>query len=281
MFLKKNIFSNIAKEDEKKFNTPPLWNTDGVIKSFLRPILSFALVLAIWQILCSTGIYSDYELPSPARVLRAMEEILKEGLLWKHLYISLFRFSSAYFLAAVSGILLGLILGWSKVLFSYCNPIIQVLRPISPVAWFPLAILWFGVGNAPAIFIIFLAAFFPVLLTTATAVGQVNPLFIKVAVNFGARKGQLLGKVVFPAIFPQLMVGLRLALGTAWVNLVAGEMLGAQSGLGFFIIDARNFLRTDLIINGMIIIGLLGLMLDKLVAWLEKRVTARWGYTGR
>ena len=284
MFLKKNILSkNIAMEDkfQKKFNTPPVGNTDAVIKSFVRPILSFALVLAIWQLLCSRGVYSPYELPSPAMVLKATGEILKEGLLWKHLCISLFRFVSAYFLAASSGIFLGLALGWSKVLLTYCDPLIQVLRPISPVAWFPLAILWFGVGNAPAIFIIFLAAFFPVLLTAATAVRQINPLFLKVAINFGAQQGQLLWKVVLPASFPQIVVGLRLALGAAWIHLVAGEMLGAQSGLGFFIVDARNFLRTDLIINGMIIIGLLGLTLDKLVAWLEKKVTARWGYAGR
>ena len=137
--------------------------------------------------------------------------------------------------------------------------------------------LWFGVGNAPAIFIITLAAFFPILLSTVSAVRTVPPVYLRVAQNYGAGRLLLLRSVLLPAAFPTIVVGLRIAMGAAWIHLVAGEMLGAQSGLGFLIVDARNFLRTDLIVAGMLTVGFLGLAIDRLVAWAEHRVKQAWG----
>jgi NitT/TauT family transport system permease protein len=151
------------------------------------------------------------------------------------------------------------------------------LRPISPIAWFPLAVLWFGIGNPPAIFIIFLAAFFPILLATISGVRDVDPLHLKVAANFGAGRVFTFLAVILPAAFPHVMVGLHIALGTAWIHLVAGEMLGAQSGLGYLIVDARNFLRTDLIIAGMLLVGVLGLAINAAMRRAEGLVRRRWG----
>ena len=152
-----------------------------------------------------------------------------------------------------------------------------MLRPISPVAWFPLAVLWLGIGNLPAIAIIFVAAFYPSLLATVSAVRRVDPAYLKVARNFGTPGAQLVFKVIVPAAFPQIAMGLRVAVGTAWVYLVAGEMLGARTGLGFLIIDARNFLRTDLILMAMALVGAIGFVIDRAVSFLELRLDARWG----
>lgn len=243
-------------------------------KVFL-PMLALLLFMSIWH--GASAVYSPYQLPSPLEVYRGMAELWEEGMIWKHIRVSLFRFGSAYFLAAASGIPLGLLCGWYTRLHAAIEPFVQMARTISPIAWFPLAILWFKIGDLPAIFIIYLAAFFPILLTTIAAVRGVEHVYLRVALNFGTRERDLLTKVLIPAAFPRIMVGLHLALGSAWIHLVAGEMLGAQSGLGFLIIDARNFLRTDWIICGMVIIGLLGLALDKCMGWIERKINLLWG----
>lgn len=139
--------------------------------------------------------------------------------------------------------------------------------------------LWFGIGDIPAIVIIFIAAFFPVLLSTVSAVGGIDPIYLKVSENFGIRQPQIMWKVIFPAAFPQIANGIHLALGTAWVFLVAGEMVGAQSGLGYLVIDARNNLRADILFADIIVIGLIGLFLDTLLKATEKQILKAWGGT--
>ncbi|MBS1186917.1 MAG: transporter, rane protein [Burkholderiaceae bacterium] len=233
------------------------------------------LFLLAWQLASSA--YPSDQFPSPLNVLLGFSEIARNGVLIEHVSISLFRFSLAYLLAAILAIPLGLLLGGFKTLQRASDPLVQLLRPISPIAWFPLAVLWFGIGNLPAIFIIFLASFFPVLLAAITGVRHVDPLYLKVAANFGASRSETFLKIIWPAAFPHIMVGLNIALGTGWIHLVAGEMLGAQSGLGFMIVDARNFLRTDLIIAGMLLVGLLGLLINAAIRHLEQRVIERWG----
>jgi len=175
------------------------------------------------------------------------------------------------------GIPAGLIVGWYRRLEVSLDPIIQVFRPISPIAWTPFATFWFGIGNPPAIFIIFLAAFFPVLLSSVAAVKNVDPLLLRMAKNFGATEAQLLLKVVLPAAFPYIAVGLRMALGSAWVFLVAGEMIGLRSGLGYLIVDGRNQVRYDLVLASLLIIGALGFTIDRVMRLAESRVTGRWG----
>ncbi len=172
----------------------------------------------------------------------------------------------------VTAVAAGLLLGWFFRVFSYINPIVQLVRPIAPVAWMPFIVLWFGIGDAPAVAIIFLAGFFPVLLSTVAAVEHMEPVYRKVARNFGLSQAQTLYKVVFPAAFPQIMNSLRLALGTAWIFLVSGEMVGAQSGLGFLIMDAKNCLRSDALLATMITIGIIGLLLDWGIRRMEKFV---------
>ncbi|MDZ7640566.1 MAG: ABC transporter permease [Desulfurivibrio sp.] len=243
---------------------------------FWAPLLAIALLLLLWE-LAARGYANPYLLPGPWRVLLGLVEVWRSGMLPEHIAVSLYRFAAAYLLAVALALPLGLVLGWFTRLHQALDPLIQLLRPISPVAWFPLAVLWFKIGDLPAIFIIFIASFFPILLSTIAAVRQVDPIYIKVALNFGSSQWSMLYKVVIPAAFPYIMVGLHIAMGVGWIHLVAGEMLGAQSGLGYFILDARNFLRTDLVIAGMLLVGALGLALDRLMAVAERRVRRRWG----
>lgn len=237
--------------------------------------LSLLAFLLLWKL--ASGFYSPDQFPSPLDVMRGFREIVGNGVLFRHVAVSLFRFFSAYLLAAALAIPLGLLLGGFKLLQQASDPLVQLLRPISPIAWFPLAVLWFGIGNMPAIFIIFLASFFPILMSTITGVRHVDPLYLKVAANFGAGRPMTFLKVIWPAAFPHIVVGLNIAIGTGWIHLVAGEMLGAQSGLGFMIVDARNFLRIDLIIAGMLLVGLMGLFINAGMRHAESLVLGRWG----
>lgn len=239
------------------------------------PWFVIILCAAIWQL--ASTYYTPEQFPGPGLVLAGLYELAKTGILWQHIQVSLVRFFVSYAMATLVAIPLGLMLGWHTYSLHALGPIIQILRPISPIAWFPLAVLWFGVGNAPAIFIIFLAAFFPILLATISAVRQVDPIYIKVARNFGVGRNALFLKVVIPAAFPSIMVGLNIAIGVAWIHLVAGEMLGAQSGLGYLIVDSRNFLRTDWIMGGMLVVGLLGLMINSWINLAERIINRRWG----
>ncbi|WP_284694575.1 ABC transporter permease [Geomonas sp. Red32] len=239
--------------------------------------MTLAAFVLLWQVVA--GHYPPEQFPAPSDVLKAIKELSDNGVLWTNIGISLARFGAAYLLAVVTAIPLGLFLGRFTRCHLAIDPLIQVLRPISPIAWFPLAVLWFGIGNAPAVFIIFLAAFYPILLTTISSVRSVPPVYLKVSSNFGAGARMTFLRVIVPAAFPGIMVGLHIAVGTGWIHLVAGEMLGAQSGLGFMIIDARNFLRTDEIMAGMLLVGLLGLAIYRGMKTVEGVIGRRWGVT--
>jgi NitT/TauT family transport system permease protein len=241
------------------------------------PGLGFAALLTIWQVVSWIGLFPAGLLPSPGAVAAAIWELWLRGVLLGHILDSLFRFLAGYALAVACGVPSGLLAGWSRRLEAVVEPLLQTVRPISPVAWMPLAILWFGIGNRPTIFIIFLAAFFPVTLSAMAAVKSVDPMLLRVAHNFGATPGQILTKVVVPATFPYLANGLHLALGAAWIFLVAGEMVGVRSGLGFLIIDGRNQVRYDLVMAAMVVIGALGLAIDRLMRAIERRALGRFG----
>jgi NitT/TauT family transport system permease protein len=242
------------------------------------PAAAIAAVLLLWQ--WAASFYTEDQFPGPRQVALAIIELVRGGRLWTDIRISLLRLGTAYSMAVVTAIPTGLFLGRCQVCRRAIGPIVQLLRPISPIAWFPLAVLWFGIGNAPAIFIIFIAAFFPVLLATISAVLSIPESYFKVSRNFGAKPVQVFISIIIPAAFPGIMTGLHIALGTAWIHLVAGEMLGADSGLGFLIIDARNFLRTDLIMAGMILVGVLGLILNSIITLVEQLINRQWGRTG-
>ena len=246
------------------------------IESVLLPVTVAILFVAGWHFSVKwtgTDIF-----PTPGQVLSGTYELVEKGVLLKYVVASLFRVASGYLLAVFVGIPLGLLMGWFGRARMAFNPAIQVLRPISPIAWIPVAILWFGVSDLAPIFLIFLASLFPITTAAMAAVQNIQLVYIRAARNFGIRGLELFKKVVFPAALPQILTGLRLALGVAWLVVVAAEMIAVNSGLGYLIIDARNAgKRYDLVVAGMAMIGLIGLGLDWLVRRMETLDEVRWG----
>ena len=248
------------------------------ILKILLPYIVLLLIIVIWEVVALSGLFLSALFPSPTAVARALLEVAQDGVLLTHIGASLFRVFVGFFLAAVVAIPFGFLLGQFSIVSHALNPPIQTLRHISPIAWIPLAILWFGIGNKSAIFIIWITSFFPILLASVSAVRNIDPVIIKSAVNLGASNKDILQKVVLPATFPQVFVGLRIALGIAWIIIVAAEMVGMRSGLGFMILDARNFLRIDIVIAGMVVVGIIGYIIDRVMVRTEDTIRRKWGY---
>jgi NitT/TauT family transport system permease protein len=236
------------------------------------PLMTAAIILTLWSLavkLSGTKIF-----PPPTAVAKAIATLGEKSLLWHYIADSLGRVFAGYSVAIVIGIPLGLLLGWYAPLARAVNPLIQMLRPISPLAWMPLAVIWFGVSNAAPIFLIFLASLFPIIVAAMNGVRNVPPMYLQAGRNFGLTTPQLMIRVVAPAVLPRLIVGLRLAFGIAWVVLVAAEMIAVDSGLGYLIIDARNAgKRYDLVVAGMLMIGVIGLLLDTGIRVVEEWIS--------
>jgi NitT/TauT family transport system permease protein len=243
----------------------------------LAPFLSFTVLVLIWEIAVRFAGLDSHVLPGPSQVFFSMIELIKNGAIFKHTVASLFRVTAGFYLAAVFGIPIGIILGRNQTAALLFNPIIHFLRPISPLAWIPLAMLWFGIGDKPAVFLIFLASFFPIVVSTTVAVQSINPTFFYVAANFDFSRAEVIQKIVIPAIIPAIITALRLTVTIAWIVVVAAEMIAVQSGLGYLILDARNGLRLDYVMDGMIVIGLIGILLDSIMRRLGRIESAAWG----
>ncbi|HEV2463877.1 MAG TPA: ABC transporter permease [Acidobacteriaceae bacterium] len=247
------------------------------LESIFWPIFATAVFIAFWHyavLWTATKIF-----PSPLEVERGFAELIQQGVLYRDILDSLRRVAIGYFSAVALGIPLGLLFGWYPAINQVVNPVVQILRPISPIAWIPVAIIFFGVGDYAAIFLVFLGAFFPIIVTCVAAVSNVPAIYRRAGSNFGLKPAQILSRVVFPAALPQILVSLRVALGIAWLVVVAGEMIAVTSGLGFLIIDSRNSgKRYDLVVGAMLIIGVIGLALDTLFRRVEKIKPVRWGF---
>jgi NitT/TauT family transport system permease protein len=243
--------------------------------------LGIVILIAVWQLIAVVGDYDASLLPPPLLVAKGIAELVKDGTLALHMGISLMRFAAGYLGASAAAVAAGLALGQLPRVWRVVDPIVQLIRPVSPIAWSPFIVLWFGIGNAPAIVIIFLAAFFPVLLSTVSGMRKVDPTHVKVARNLEMGRWAFLTRIVLPSAFPTIANGLHIAIGTSWIFLVSGEMVGSQSGLGYLIVDSRNTLRLDLVLAGIICIGLFGLLLDRFVGLLEMWIGRHWGIAKR
>jgi NitT/TauT family transport system permease protein len=255
----------------------PLSAVGRRMERIVLPLLLGAILLAIWHL---AVVYTGTKIfPSPADVVRAVITLIERGVLWSYIGDSLFRVACGYGLAVLIGIPLGIALGWYPQMGGAVNPLIQMLRPISPLAWMPLAVIWFGVSNTAPIFLIFLGSLFPLLVAAMHGVRNVPPMYLQAGRNFGLSASQLMRRIVFPAILPRILVALRIAFGIAWLVLVASEMIAVDSGLGYLIIDARNAgKRYDLVVGGMLIIGLIGLAFDTLFRLTERLRTVQWAF---
>jgi len=211
-------------------------------------------------------------------VARGFLEELRTGRLIDDIVASLFRVTTGFGLAALTGIPVGLWLGnhaRARVAFL---PLINFFRSLSPLAWIPFAILWFGIGDLPTVFLIFMASFFPLVLATVAAVANIPSVYFRVAGDYRFSRTEVLTKVTLPAVAPQVITSLRVTAGLAWLVVVAAEMIAGRAGLGFAIWDARNGLRMDLLVCGMIVIGVIGIVLDRILLQLTKIPSVRWGY---
>jgi NitT/TauT family transport system permease protein len=247
------------------------------LKNALPSLILIALLLALWWVVV---VQTDSLIfPTPWQVVTGTLELAEDGTLWEHIGASLFRVGTGFLIAVLIAVPTGLWMGRVDAVYRTLNPLFQILRPISPIAWIPLAILWFGVGDISPIFLIFIAAVFPMIVQTASGVHTIERRYLHAADNFGVSRATLFRRVIVPAVLPEIVVGMRIGLGVAWLVVVAAEMIALRSGLGYLIIDSRNAgNRYDLVIAGMIIIGLIGLLLDGLMRLLEGLKSVRWRY---
>jgi len=247
------------------------------LRKIAPPLAVMAVVVALWWwvvVKTESAIF-----PTPWQVVSGAWELAEDGTLWEHIGASLFRVGTGFGLAVLVAVPLGLWMGWVSGAYRTLNPIFQMLRPISPIAWIPLAILWFGVGDVSPIFLIFIASVFPLIVQTTSGVHTIERRYLRAAANFGVSRTVLFRRVVIPAVLPEIIVGMRIGIGVAWLVVVAAEMIALRSGLGYMIMDSRNAgNRYDLVIAGMIIIGAIGLLLDGITRLLERLRTVRWRY---
>lgn len=243
--------------------------------------LSFIVLLVAvgaWWSLSLLKVFPESAFPSPPSVARGFVEELRTGRLLTDLVASLFRVTAGFALAVFAGIPAGLWLGRHARGRAALLPAVNFFRSLSPLAWIPFAILWFGVGDLPAIFLIFMAVFFPVVLATVAAVAGIPSVYFHVARDYHFTGGEMLTKITLPAIAPQVITTLRVTAGLAWLVVVAAEMIAGRDGLGFAVWDARNGLRMDLLVSGMIVIGVIGVLIDRVLLRLTRIPSVRWGY---
>jgi NitT/TauT family transport system permease protein len=234
----------------------------AVFRATIVPIAA----IAAWEVLSRAEIINPLILPAPSQVVTRWLEYARSGELHRDALSSLYRVVVGFLIGTALAIPIGLAMGASRAAYAYLNPLLQVLRPIPPIAFVPLAILWFGLGNPPAFFLISLGAFFPVLMNTIAGVRSVDAIYVRAARNLGAGRMALFRRVIVPAAMPHILTGIRVGFGVAFIVVIVAEMIAVNDGLGYRILEAREYFWSDKIIAGMISIGLLGLAIDALLA---------------
>ena len=230
------------------------------------------VIVAVWQLVVTVTAPDPSVLPPPLAVLYAFANLSRTGELGVDVAYSLARVVSAWLLAAVIAVPLGLLMGNSPRLERIVNPFVELLRPISPLAWIPMAILWFGISESGKVFVVFIGTFFPILLSTIAGVKEVDPVLLHAGRVFGCTNRFLLfRRVIVPAAMPSVVVGLRVAFGTGWAAIIAAELVAAHTGLGYLIANGMDILRADLVLVGMVVIGILGFLFDAFFRFLQRR----------
>ena len=251
---------------------------EGNMLRFVLPVIVLLAFLLIWFLVSYFNLFPSYALPSPVAVAKSFRQEILSARLFNDIIASLWRVAVGFIASAALGIPFGLWLGQHLYARQAFVPLLNFFRFLSPLAWIPFAILWFHIGDKPAIFLIFMATFFPLTIATMSAVATIPSTYFRVASDYKYKGTELLTKVTFPAILPQLITALRVSYGISWVVIVAAEMVGCQDGLGYGIWEARNGLRLDAAVCYMIVIGLMGIGIDRLLAQLTKLPNVRWGY---
>lgn len=236
-------------------------------KRWLSPIL----LIVAWELIGRFEVVDAFFLPPPTRILKSMAGLALSGELFLHMRISLYRALGGYFLAAVLGLGFGVFICWSKKAEDLLDPVFELIRPVSTLGLIPLMIIWFGIGNGSKIAIVFKACFFPILLNTVSGIKGVNAKLIQAARSLGANEFQLWSKVILPAALPVVFTGMRISTAISMMAIVGVEMLAADSGLGFMIIDAQRVFDTERMFVGILILSVLGFCMDALARAMQKR----------
>ncbi|RII33018.1 ABC transporter permease [Clostridium chromiireducens] len=233
------------------------------------------IILLIWKAADIGGYIKPYTMPAPEKVLKTAGDILKDGTLIKHIVASFLRVLEGFLISLILALTLGIGVGLSKKLEIFTDITVQIIKPIPPIAWIPLAILWFGIGEFSKIFIIVLGAFFPILLNVVDGIKNIDDKYLELGRVYEVPKAKFIRGVILPGALPSIMTGVRLGLGNAWVCVVAAEMIAATKGVGYMLTDGRNMSRPDLVILGMLIIGIVGKLMDDVLKKISIRIT-KW-----
>ncbi|MFC7396229.1 ABC transporter permease [Chelatococcus sp. GCM10030263] len=233
---------------------------------------AMAVFLVVWH-LASLWIGNPILLPSPLDAARALVDLTLQGEVFSNVAASLTRLGASFALAVLLGVPLGFAMGLSRAVFEMVDPLIELLRPISGIAWIPLGMFILGVGEALPTAIMFYGAFFPIVINTVVGVRSVNPSLVQAARVLGVGHAQIVRHVVWPAALPNILVGARLGAGAGWMAMVAAELIGAPSGLGFAVEWYRELLMTPSVLAFVFLIGLLGYLFDRLLRWLQRVLT--------
>jgi NitT/TauT family transport system permease protein len=230
--------------------------------SFLKKIIIPILFLIMWELVSRLLVKKAVLLPPPSKVLHSLYEMVLSGEIFVHSLHSVLRVLSGFMLAALAGIPLGLIMGWYKYVEKLLDTSVHMLRPIPATAWVPASILFFGVGNRPALFLVFIGTIWPLLLNSISGVKSIDKIYIWAAQTMGVKGKDLFIKVVLPAALPEIFTGMRIGIGVAWTCVIVAEILAVRSGLGYLIMESRLIVRPDKVFAGMIMIAVIGLGLD-------------------
>ena len=244
----------------------------GPLPRIARRLLVPLVILAAWQLSAEYRLVNPIFLPPPSRILVSLQRMLVSGELLGHFRDSLLRIALANLVAIATAVPLGFFMGLSRPFEDLMDGVLNVLRPIPPLAWIPLAILWFGIGEKSVVFITLIAAFFAILLNTIVGVRSVETSLVRAALALGASRRVVVTRVILPATLPFLFTGFRIALGVSWMSIVAAELIAASSGLGFLISYYRDLMRSDLVVVGMLSIGIVGFLMDRSLLWLERKL---------
>lgn len=237
-----------------------------------KKIVSPIVVLILWELVSHSNLIEPYFLPPVTKIVKTLYSLIMTGEVFPHVGISLMRGICGYMLAAIIGISLGLLIAWSKLFENIFDPLIELIRPISTFALIPIFFVWFGIGNGSKVAIIFKACFFPIVINTIAGIKGVDAKLIKAAQSLGARGSQVWTKVLIPSALPMIVTGLRISTAITMLAIVGVEMLAADSGIGFLIIDAQRVFATDRMFAGIIIISLLGFSLDRIARAIQQRI---------
>jgi len=242
------------------------------------PLIFFIFLLLVWAIASKLKLFSPELFPYFSDFLQSAHEEITSGRVLRDILASLFRWGVGFSLALLTSIPLGLMLSKQTAIQNFLGLYLNLFRSLSPLAWIPFAVIWFGIGDAPVIFLIFLGCFFPLLFSTLAALKNIPKIYQQIARDYHFKGRELWISILFPAILPQIIASLRLMAGLAWIVLVPAEMLAGREGLGFAILDARNGLRTDLLVLNMIVVATIAHVIDLGMERLNKESKARWSY---